>query len=124
MRNINDLIQNPVFFTPFFGALFLTGAAAWQHGRAGRARGWTPAAFVLYAAVLLVTSAANVPLDDALAATADPVRARAAFEVPWVFWNDVRTVLTVAAFGCLLGAFATRRTGPGASARHLDYESR
>ncbi|MFJ9581515.1 DUF1772 domain-containing protein [Streptomyces sp. NPDC101191] len=110
MRNINDVIQNPVFFTPFFGALLLTAVAAWQH-RAGRARGWTWAALALYAAVFVVTSAANVPLNDALAAATDPVRARADFEGPWVAWNLVRAVLTVAGFVCLLRASAVRGRG-------------
>ncbi|MFB9437480.1 DUF1772 domain-containing protein [Streptomyces showdoensis] len=111
MRNINDVIQNPVFFTPFFGALLLTALAVRQLRSGGRARGWTVAALVLYVAVFAVTSAANVPLNDALAATADPARARAAFEGPWVLWNDVRGVLTLAGFGCLLRAWAVRGRG-------------
>ncbi len=107
MRNINDVIQNPVFFTPFFGVPVLTAVAAWQH-RAGRARVWTLAAFVLGLAVLVVTSAANVPLNDALAATQDPTAARAAFETPWVAWNLVRAVLGTAGLACLLRALAVR----------------
>ncbi len=108
MRNINDVIQNPVFFTPFFGAPVLTAVAAWQH-RAGRARVWTLAGFVLGLAVLVVTSAANVPLNDALAATKDPAAARAAFETPWVAWNLVRAVLGTAGLACLLRALAVRK---------------
>ncbi|MEU8523033.1 anthrone oxygenase family protein [Streptomyces sp. NPDC048577] len=114
MRNINDVIQNPVFLTPFFGALLLTAVAAWR-SRGTRRRGWTLAALVLYGAVFLITSAVGVPLNDALAAAGDPVRARADFETPWVAWNLVRAVLTTAAFGCLLGAFVARgdeRTEP------------
>lgn len=30
MRNINDVIQNPVFFLSFMGALVLTAVSAWQ----------------------------------------------------------------------------------------------
>ncbi|MFJ5832894.1 DUF1772 domain-containing protein [Streptomyces sp. NPDC093089] len=107
MRNINDVIQNPLFFTPFFGAVVLAAVAAWQH-RAGRARPWTLAALVLAVAVFLVTSAANVPLNDALAAAHDPTAARDAFEGPWVTWNIVRFVLTTACFACLLKALAVR----------------
>lgn len=107
MRNINDVIQNPVFFTAFFGAPILAAVAAWQH-RASRARAWTLAAFVLCAAVFLVTSAANVPLNAALAAAHDPAAARAAFEEPWVAWNLVRTILAVAGFVCLLRAMTVR----------------
>ncbi|MEF9885971.1 anthrone oxygenase family protein [Streptomyces sp. P9-A4] len=108
MRNINDVIQNPVFFTPFLGAPLLVAVAAWQH-RAGRARLWTLAAAVLCAAVFVVTAAVNVPLNDALAAAKDPTAARAAFEAPWVAWNLVRAALSTLALGCLLRALAVRR---------------
>lgn len=108
MRNINDAIQNPVFFTPFFGALFLTAVAAWQQ-RSTPARVWAFTALALYVAVLVATSAVNVPLNDALAAAPDPVRARADFEAPWVAWNLVRAALTTAGFVCLLRALAVRR---------------
>ncbi|MER5206153.1 anthrone oxygenase family protein [Streptomyces sp. NPDC002825] len=107
MRNINDVIQNPLFFTPFLGVPVLAAVAAWQH-RAGRARLWTLAAFVLALAVLVVTSAANVPLNDALAATGDPAAARAAFESPWVAWNIVRAVLGAAGLACSVRALAVR----------------
>ncbi|MEU8530848.1 anthrone oxygenase family protein [Streptomyces sp. NPDC048629] len=107
MRNINDVIQNPVFFTPFFGALILTGVAAWQQRRTP-AKGWVIAALVLYVAVFVVTSAVNVPLNDALAAAKDIAKARTDFESPWVAWNTVRLVLTVLGFGCLLRAMALR----------------
>ena len=107
MRNINDVIQNPVFFTPFFGALVLTGVAAWQQRRTP-AKGWVIAALVLYVAVFVVTSAVNVPLNDALAAAGNPARLRADFESPWVAWNLVRGVLTAVGFGCLLRAMRLR----------------
>ncbi|MGW6389877.1 anthrone oxygenase family protein [Streptomyces sp. NPDC055103] len=117
MRNINEVIQNPVFFTAFFGAPILAAVAAWQH-RATRARAWTLAGFVLCAAVFLVTSAGNVPLNAALAAADDPTAARAAFEDPWVAWNLVRTILSVAGLACLLRAMTgcdrdTRQRGNG-----------
>ncbi|MFE6713743.1 DUF1772 domain-containing protein [Streptomyces sp. NPDC057695] len=111
MRNINEVIQNPLFFTPFFGATVLAAVAARQH-RGTRALPWTLAAFVLSVVVLLVTSAANVPLNDALASADDPTAARAAFEGPWVAWNLVRAVLTTAGFACLLRALAVRPRKP------------
>ncbi|MER5965416.1 anthrone oxygenase family protein [Streptomyces sp. NPDC002057] len=114
MRNINDVIQNPVFFTPFFAAPVLAAVAAWQH-RATRARIWTIAGAVLCVAVFLITSAVNVPLNDALAATSDPATARAAFEGPWVTWNLVRAVLSTAGFACLLRAMTVRSRGAGTS---------
>ncbi|MFF0060695.1 hypothetical protein ACFYRC_03935 [Streptomyces sp. NPDC005279] len=33
MQNINEVIQNPVFFAGFFGALILAAVAAWQQRR-------------------------------------------------------------------------------------------
>ncbi|MEV8588225.1 anthrone oxygenase family protein [Streptomyces sp. NPDC051180] len=109
MRNVNDVIQNPLFFAPFLGAPLLAAVAAWQH-RAGRARIWTLAALVLAVAVFLVTAAVSVPLNDALAAAHDPTAARAAFEGPWVAWNAVRALLTTAGLLCLLRAGTVRRS--------------
>ncbi|MFG2897890.1 DUF1772 domain-containing protein [Streptomyces zaomyceticus] len=107
MRDINEVIQNPLFFGVFFGAPLLTAVAAWQY-RATRTRIWTFAGLALSVAVFLVTSATNVPLNDALAAADDVSAARDAFEGPWVAWNIVRAVLSTAGFVCLLGAFAAR----------------
>ncbi|MGW6966371.1 anthrone oxygenase family protein [Streptomyces zaomyceticus] len=107
MRNINEVIQNPLFFGVFFGAPILTAVAAWQY-RATRTRVWTFAGLALSLAVFVVTSAVNVPLNDALAAAGDVSAARDAFEGPWVAWNIVRAVLSTAGFVCLLGAFAAR----------------
>ncbi|MEU7056360.1 anthrone oxygenase family protein [Streptomyces sp. NPDC046197] len=101
MRNIDDVIQNPVFFPGFFGALLLTGVSAWQVRRARWLRRWVWAALTAYAPAFLVTVAFNVPLNDALAATADPARAREHFENPWVAWNVVRTLLSTCAAVCL-----------------------
>ncbi|MGY0024372.1 DUF1772 domain-containing protein [Streptomyces sp. cg35] len=108
MRNINDVIQNPVFFLSFFGALLLTALAAWRVRRRPGPRGWAVAALAVYAAAFVLTSAVNVPLNDALAAAgapariADPARVRDAFEGPWVAWNVVRAVLCTVAMGCLV----------------------
>ncbi|MET8470448.1 anthrone oxygenase family protein [Streptomyces sp. NPDC006422] len=108
MRNINDVIQNPVFFLAFVGALLLTGWAAWRVRRQQGPRGWVFAALACYAVAFLLTSAVNVPLNDALAAAgppadiSDPARVRADFEGPWVAWNVVRAVLCTGALGCLV----------------------
>ncbi|MEU9014161.1 anthrone oxygenase family protein [Streptomyces sp. NPDC048479] len=114
MQNINEVIQNPVFFAGFFGALILAAVAAWQQRRSP-ARWWAVAALVLYAAVLLVTTAVNIPLNDELAAAGDPARiadpaaVRESFEDPWVAWNVVRLVLSTAALACLWRATALVR---------------
>ncbi|MGW7198162.1 anthrone oxygenase family protein [Streptomyces chryseus] len=123
MRNINDVIENPVFFAGFFGALILTAVSAWQQRRTPRSR-WVTAGLVLYVLVVAVTSAANVPLNNELAAAgaadriADPGATWESFDGPWTFWNTVRAVLTTAALVSLWRATSLLRAAhPRASAR-------
>jgi uncharacterized membrane protein len=72
---------------------------------------------VLYLAVVAITLAVNVPLNDAVKAAGDPDRidvaaVRAAFdEVRWATWNLVRVVLSCAAFGCLTVALVAYGRG-------------
>ncbi|MFE9440889.1 DUF1772 domain-containing protein [Streptomyces sp. NPDC006602] len=114
MRDINDVIQNPVFMLSFLGALPLTGMAAWQ-ARGTPYRAWAWAAFTAYALAFLVTVAFNIPLNDDLANTSDVGTAREEFEDPWVAWNVVRAVLSTLALGCLARALVLYgRLRPGA----------
>ncbi|WP_229379405.1 DUF1772 domain-containing protein [Streptomyces sp. VRA16 Mangrove soil] len=123
MQNINDVIQNPVFFLSFVGALLLTGVLAWRTRRERALRTWVWVAFAAYVAAFVLTSGVNVPLNDALARAgdpariADPARVRADFEGPWVAWNVVRAVLCTVSLGCLARALAvwarTRAARPG-----------
>ncbi len=101
MRNINDVIQNPVFFLSFMGALVLSGVAAWQ-SRGTPYRGWVWAGLVAYGLAFLVTVAFNVPLNNGLADTADAGVARERFEGAWVGWNVVRAGLSTVGVGCLV----------------------
>jgi uncharacterized membrane protein len=113
MQQTNAAILNGWFGVCFGGAVLLAAVAAVLHrGRPGL--GWIVAGLVLYVAVLGVTFAVNVPLNDALAAAGDvdPAGARARFEGAWVRWNVVRAVLSTAAFGCLTWALVA--TGRGA----------
>ncbi|MCZ0988925.1 DUF1772 domain-containing protein [Streptomyces diastatochromogenes] len=103
MRNINVVIQNPVFFLGFMGALALTAVSAWQLRGAACAR-WVWAALAAYALVFLVTMAFNIPLNNALAAKGDPSTLRKHFEGPWVAWNVVRAVGSTVALGLLTRA--------------------
>ncbi|MER7729059.1 anthrone oxygenase family protein [Streptomyces sp. NPDC096323] len=123
MRNINDVIENPVFFAGFFGALLLTAAAAWQQRHSPGPRRWILAALAVYALAFLLTSGVNVPLNNALADAGDPARiadpaaVRDRFEDAWVAWNAVRAVLCTAALALLLRAsFHGGRRRPQASA--------
>ena len=102
MQRINVAIQNPVFFAAFFGAPVASAVAVGVH-----ASGWNVAALALNVAGLLITVAANVPLNNALdaagepGAISDPAAVRGRFERAWNSWNVARTVVTLAALVCL-----------------------
>jgi len=93
----------------FFGALVITVIAAILQRRLGSrpATRWIITAAVFYAASLVVTVGANIPLNEGLrhAGNPDQIRdiaiVRQQFEVPWGVWNAVRGVLATAALGCL-----------------------
>lgn len=112
MQRINVAILNGWFFATFIGALPLTGLAVALHLDAGQRRAlpWLLAGLALYALVLVVTFAVNVPLNNRLQAAGEPDRiadlatARTRFEATWVRWNIVRAVASTAAFTCLAWA--------------------
>jgi uncharacterized membrane protein len=114
MQSINRTIQNPVFFSCFFGAAILMPIAVFR----SYAGAWMPqwlclatATGVYLVGVLGVTIFGNVPLNEALdtlridAASPQTLSDyRAAFENAWNRLNHVRTVAGVAAFVLLLAA--------------------
>ncbi|KAB2339621.1 anthrone oxygenase family protein [Actinomadura rudentiformis] len=112
MQHINKVVLNPLFLLCFTGALLLTIAATILHlgGEARPALPWIIAATVLYAAMFIITMGVNVPLNDKLNAAGDPARitdlaaVRDAFEAKWNTWNNVRTLTSMGAFGCLIWA--------------------
>ena len=104
-------IINPLFMLWFFGALVFAGASAALLGGERSVLPWIVAALVLYLAVVVITMAVHVPLNDALKAAGDPDRiadlagVRERFdEARWVAWNVVRAVLSTVALGCLAWA--------------------
>jgi uncharacterized membrane protein len=111
---IDRAIINPWFLAGgFVGALVFTALAAALHLPADRRSvlPWIAVALVLYLAVFVITVGVNVPLNDAIKAAGDPDRiadltaVRERFdEARWVRWNNVRTVASTAAFGCLAWA--------------------
>lgn len=109
MQNINDQIQNPVFFLSFLGALVLSAISAWQL-RGSPHRWWVFAGFAAYALVFLFTVVVNIPLNNDLADAgdpakiADPAAVRDRFEDTWVAWNVVRALLSTLALACLARA--------------------
>ncbi|WP_282083530.1 DUF1772 domain-containing protein [Streptomyces tendae] len=117
MRDVNEVIQNPVFLSAFMGALVLAGVAGRQ-ARRTPGRWWVWAGATAYALAFLVTVAGNIPLNDALARPGDPAALRERFEDPWVAWNVVRAVLSTLATACLAAGLTTRNrpTRPAPSA--------
>ena len=98
MNHVNVAIVNPVFLLTFLGAPVLAAAAV-ATTESG-ARGWVIAGLALALGTVAITVAANVPLNDALAAGGS----RADFETAWVRWNLARTVTSTASLACLAWA--------------------
>jgi uncharacterized membrane protein len=113
-QELDRSIINPWFMAGgFVGALVFTAVAAALHiGGAGRAvLPWIVAALVLYLIAVAITLGVNVPANDDIKAAGDPdqianlAAVRDDFdETSWARWNLVRTVTSVAAFGCLAWA--------------------
>lgn len=105
MRGINVAIINPVFMLTFLGAPVLAGVAIFFDPRP-----WVIAGFVFLLAMIVITGAVNIPLNNALDSVGDDYAAvRAAFETVWVRWNVLRAVVSTAGFGCLVAAVLTDR---------------
>ena len=103
MRGVNVAILNPALAVVLGGSVVMT-AAALVAGWNEPTRPWVVAGLVLnVAGGWVVTGLRNVPRNEALeAGTGDPAMLREAFEGGWVTWNHVRSVLTTAAFVCLV----------------------
>ena len=108
MQSINRLAVTPLFMAAVFGtALACLALAAWAgfgwHAPGAR---WVMAGCAVYViGAIVVTIAANVPLNDALAAV-DPHGPAAAggwahYTQAWTAWNHVRCAASAAATGLL-----------------------
>ncbi|MBY5840150.1 DUF1772 domain-containing protein [Rhizobium leguminosarum] len=113
MQAMNASVRNAVFFPTFFltpAVLGLTAAATHFSGR-GAAAFWFCAAAAIYLVFgLMLTLMVNVPMNEALAATAVPGDIAAARDIwrdysqRWQVWNQVRALasgiaLALAALG-------------------------
>jgi uncharacterized membrane protein len=117
MQEINERIQNPLFFASFIGAVLFLLAALVVHLprlRSSRFLLISLACLLYIGGGFLLTAFINVPMNDQLA-TVDPEapalvlsRAREAYEGPWDFWNGVRTIFSTVAFLSLIGACMRR----------------
>ena len=114
MSAINDVIQNPLFFSAFFGAALLSLALVAMGYMQGGAAGLMAAAgsIVFLVAVFGVTVVFNVPLNDALVAV-NPASAEAAaiwsrYLSDWTLWNHVRTIASTVASALFILALVAR----------------
>lgn len=118
MQAMNASVRNIVFAPAFFGTPFVmaaAGAAALAAGR-GRSGIWFFAGAATYLFLgMLLTMTINVPMNEALAATAVPQDIEAAravwldYSARWQVWNQVRTVASGIALAFAgLGALALR----------------
>ena len=107
MQSINRLAVTPAFMTALFGtALACVGLAIWAVVAWGQsAAPWVLAGSAVYlAGAIVVTIAANVPLNDALMTLRpdDTAAGRwAGYFSRWTAWNHVRAAASLAAAGLL-----------------------
>lgn len=110
MQSINVSIQNPVFFLAFMGLLVVFPVSAYQcFGNSATYYLLIASMLIYFVFVFGITAAANVPLNEQLAAfptaqaTPSEITAmRKAFEKPWNFFHSIRTVASVISFGLLV----------------------
>jgi uncharacterized membrane protein len=133
MQQMIDKIENPAFFLVLLGAPALAAVALVQARRSGPPNtvGWIVAGLALYTVMVVITFAVNIPLNDDLQAEGNPARienlaeVRDDFVTPWVAWDIVRTLATIAAFGCLTWALVLRaRMGRAQQPRRTDGDVR
>lgn len=108
-NHMNHVIVNPVFIATFLGTPVLAAGAVVASWPA--ARPWTIGGLVLALATVVITMAANVPLNDALdrldgarSTTDQLVAGRAGFDRAWRRWNLVRAFTSAGALAALAWA--------------------
>ena len=102
MQNINKEVQNPIFFTCFFGALLMLFVACFLHHNKPFFIFLLIATLFYLWGVLLVTFFLNVPLNNKLelfdisnSTEITAKQMRNAFEKHWNFWNNIRTASSI-----------------------------
>jgi uncharacterized membrane protein len=105
MRAVNATIVGPGFAFVFFGPAILaalSAALAFAAGLSTTAWAALGAAALYAAGVIGITFAANIPLNNALAAASVSPETAAGvwrgFAEPWTAWNHLRTAAATAAF--------------------------
>lgn len=124
MQSINVVVRNAIFFPAFFGTPVVALVAAglwWKLGAGQVALLLALAALVYLVGTFLLTIAANVPMNEALAIATIPTDPEAArtlwqrYSGPWTLWNHVRTLASFATL--LLVGWALYAAGQMSAAR-------
>lgn len=106
MQQINIAIVNPWFLFSFLGAPLLVALACvlFYVGGNRAPLPWLLLALVFAVATFVITSALNIPLNNALdaarqdpSAITAPAGTRTNFEATWVRWNNIRTLTSTGA---------------------------
>ncbi len=102
MQHINKEIQNPLFFTCFFGALIMLVIVCISRYNQNSFIFLITATLIYLLGVFVVTAFENVPLNNKLEvfdisnSTEIAVKQmRNIFEKRWNFWNNIRTVFSI-----------------------------
>jgi uncharacterized membrane protein len=99
MRSINRRILNPLLFLVFLGTPLTAVAAGLVAQTAGLDGLWCfAAAAASFAGSFIVTSAVNVPMNNALEAR---TMSWPDYAPRWTAWNTVRTIASTASVLCL-----------------------
>jgi uncharacterized membrane protein len=108
MQSINKVAVTPAFMLAFLGsAVVCVGLAVWAIASgAGGPAAWVLAGSVVFLlGVIVVTLAANIPLNDALDAVdshaADAAARWSDYYASWMPWNHVRAASGITACGLL-----------------------
>ena len=121
MQGINAAVRNATFAFSFFGTLTFGAIAIFLLVGAG---GWPLALALLGTAIygigaFMVTLLYSVPLNEGLAAVTptpeDAVQIWQAYLEPWTFWNALRTLMSMLAFGSFTASFVALFVQPYAA---------
>jgi uncharacterized membrane protein len=108
MQAVNVTAVRPPLMVLLFGTALLCPVAAGWSFDTGDASLVLPAALVYLVGTVVVTAAANVPLNNRLAdvepGTPDAARTWSTYTVVWVRWNHVRTLAGALSCGLLCAA--------------------
>jgi uncharacterized membrane protein len=127
LQAFDSAILGPLVMLTLMGALAFTGAAALLHRRSDNRspRPWVVAAFGLYLVAFVITMAVHEPLNVVIRGAGNPddianlSAVREAFhETRWAVWHIIRTIATIAAFGCLAWALVLHGRASAGAAGH------